>query len=91
MSPLLVSDCLGQELLLARTLNIVSACCDAQFSFATGQKHHSSRLSPQSPDPPAGIMGDRDARRTLRHPEMLNRANHHAGVFTFDLAVDGRE
>jgi NTE family protein len=29
--------------------------------------------------------------RTLRHPEVLERPNNHEGVFTFDLAVDGRE
>jgi hypothetical protein len=36
-------------------------------------------------------MGDRDTRRTLQHPEVLKPANDHAGVFTFDLAADGRE
>jgi NTE family protein len=35
--------------------------------------------------------GYHDARRTLRHREALNRPNNHAGVFTFDLAADGRE
>jgi NTE family protein len=32
-----------------------------------------------------------DARRTLRHPEVLKRPTNRAGVFTFDLAADGRE
>jgi NTE family protein len=32
-----------------------------------------------------------DAVRTLRHPEVLERPTNHDGVFTFDLAVDGRE
>jgi NTE family protein len=32
-----------------------------------------------------------DARRTLRHPEVLKRPTDLAGVFTFDLAQDGRE
>jgi NTE family protein len=35
--------------------------------------------------------GCHDARRTLRHPEVLKRPNNHEGVFTFDLAADGRE
>jgi len=35
--------------------------------------------------------GYHNARRTLRHREVLNRPNDHAGVFTFDLAADGRE
>ncbi|MGH6858035.1 MAG: patatin-like phospholipase family protein [Methylocella sp.] len=32
-----------------------------------------------------------DAVRTLRHPEVLQRPENHEGVFTFDLARDGRE
>jgi NTE family protein len=35
--------------------------------------------------------GYHDARRTLRHPEVLKRPTDQAGVFTFDLAADGRE
>jgi NTE family protein len=35
--------------------------------------------------------GSHDARRTLRHPEVLKRPGNLAGVFTFDLAADGRE
>jgi NTE family protein len=35
--------------------------------------------------------GYHDARRTLRHPEVLERPIDHAGVSTFDLANDGRE
>jgi NTE family protein len=35
--------------------------------------------------------GYHDARRTLRHPEVLQRPDNHEGVFTFDLAADGRE
>ena len=35
--------------------------------------------------------GYHDARRTLRHPEVLKRPVDRAGVFTFDLAADGRE
>ena len=32
-----------------------------------------------------------DARRTLRHREVLERPKNHEGVYTFDLAVQGRE
>jgi NTE family protein len=32
-----------------------------------------------------------DAVRTLRHPEVLEQPANEEGVFTFDLAVDGRE
>lgn len=32
-----------------------------------------------------------DAVRTLRHPEVVGRPANDEGVFTFDLAVDGRE
>jgi NTE family protein len=35
--------------------------------------------------------GYHDARRTLRHPEVLKRPSNHEGVLTFDLATDGRE
>jgi NTE family protein len=35
--------------------------------------------------------GHHDARRTLRHREVLERPANHEGVFTFDLASDGRE
>jgi NTE family protein len=35
--------------------------------------------------------GYHDARRTLRHPEVLKRPSNREGVFTFDLAADGRE
>jgi NTE family protein len=35
--------------------------------------------------------GYNDAVRTLRHPEVLQRPDTMDGVFTFDLARDGRE
>jgi hypothetical protein len=35
--------------------------------------------------------GYHDAVRTLRHPEALERPTNNEGVFTFDLAADGRE
>jgi hypothetical protein len=39
-----------------------------------------------------GVSGsEKIARRTLRHREVLKRPIDHVGVFTFDLAGDGRE
>jgi NTE family protein len=35
--------------------------------------------------------GYHDARRTLRHPEVLERPDANESVRTFDLAQDGRE
>ena len=35
--------------------------------------------------------GYHDARRTLRHREVLERPTNHEGVFTFDLAADGQD
>ena len=35
--------------------------------------------------------GYHDARRTLRHTNVLKRPDNYEGFFTFDLAVDGRE
>jgi NTE family protein len=35
--------------------------------------------------------GYHDAKRTLRHPEVLQRPKNPEGVFTFDLAQNGRE
>jgi NTE family protein len=35
--------------------------------------------------------GYSDMTRTLRHPEVLQRPQSVDGVFTFDLAVQGRE
>jgi NTE family protein len=35
--------------------------------------------------------GHHDGRRTLRHDDVLKRPSNHEGVFTFDLAADGRD
>jgi NTE family protein len=35
--------------------------------------------------------GYHDARRTLRHPEVLERPKTLEGLFTFDLVQDSRE
>ena len=50
---------------------------DYEFSRRTMEEHWQS--------------GYNDAVRTLRHPEVLQRPQGLDGVFTFDLAVDGRE
>jgi NTE family protein len=50
---------------------------DYEFSRRTMEEHWRS--------------GYNDAVRTLRHPEVLQRPNGSDGVFTFDLAIDGRE
>ena len=50
---------------------------DFEFSRRTMEEHWRS--------------GYNDAVRTLRHPEVLQRPRGLDGVFTFDLAVDGRE
>ena len=50
---------------------------DYEFSRRTMEEHWNSGYS--------------DAVRTLRHPEVLRRPNGSDGVFTFDLAMQGRE
>ncbi|HEY2048687.1 MAG TPA: patatin-like phospholipase family protein [Caulobacteraceae bacterium] len=50
---------------------------DHEFSRASMEKHWRS--------------GYNDTIRTLRHPEVLKRPANDEGVFTFDLAVNGRE
>jgi len=50
---------------------------DYEFSRLTMEEHWRS--------------GYNDAVRTLHHPEVLQRPNGSDGVFTFDLAVQGRE
>ena len=50
---------------------------DYEFSHRTMEEHWTS--------------GYNDAVRTLRHPEVLQRPQEMDGVFTFDLARDGRE
>src|SRR5262249_34520241 len=50
---------------------------DYEFSRLTMQEHWRA--------------GYHDAVRTLRHPQVLERPTSLEGVFTFDLATDGRE
>ncbi len=63
--------------LIYHTKNYEGVSQDYEFSRRTMEEHWQS--------------GYNDAVRTLRHPEVLRRPENHEGVFTFDLARDGRE
>jgi NTE family protein len=63
--------------LIYRAMNYEGHSKDYEFSRASMQEHW--------------CVGYHDAVRTLRHPEVLERPANHEGVFTFDLADDGRE
>ena len=52
-------------------------CKDYEFSRISMEEHWRA--------------GYHDAQRTLRHPDVLERPTNHEGVFTFDLAANGRE
>jgi NTE family protein len=63
--------------LIYRAKNYEGPSKDYEFSHASMEEHWRA--------------GYYDAVRTLRHPEVLERPGNHEGVFTFDLATDGRE
>lgn len=63
--------------LIYHSKNYEGASKDYEFSRRTMEEHWKSGYS--------------DAIRTLRHPEVLQRPESPDGVFTFDLAQDGRE
>jgi len=63
--------------LIYRAKNYEGTSKDYEFSRRTMEEHWQS--------------GYHDAVRTLRHPEVLQRPQEMDGVFTFDLARDGRE
>ena len=63
--------------LIYRAKNYEGHCKDYEFSRRSMQEHWRA--------------GYHDARRTLRHPEVLERPTNRDGVFTFDLHADGRE
>jgi NTE family protein len=63
--------------LIYHTKNYEGVSQDYEFSRRTMEEHWQA--------------GYNDAVRTLRHPEVLQRAENHDGVFTFDLERDGRE
>ncbi|MGE0223810.1 MAG: patatin-like phospholipase family protein [Acetobacteraceae bacterium] len=63
--------------LIYRSRNYEGASKDYEFSRRTMEEHWTA--------------GYNDAVRTLRHPEVLERPRSLDGVFTFDLAYQGRE
>ena len=63
--------------LIYRSTNYESVSKDFEFSRRTMEDHWTS--------------GYNDAVRTLLHPEVTERPNHIDGVFTFDLARQGRD
>jgi NTE family protein len=63
--------------LIYHTKNYEGVSQDYEFSRRTMEEHWRA--------------GYNDAVRTLRHPEVLQRPDNQEGVFTFDLARDGRE
>jgi NTE family protein len=63
--------------LIYHTKNYEGASQDYEFSRRTTEEHWQS--------------GYDDAVRTLRHPEVLQRPENREGIFTFDLARDGKE
>ena len=67
--------------------NIVHLIYRAKNYEGHSKDYEFSRLSMQE----HWRAGYHDARRTLRHLEVLERPTNHEGVFTFDLAQDGRE
>jgi len=70
-----------------KVFNIIQLIYRARNYEGHSKDYEFSRLSMEE----HWRAGYHDARRTLRHPEVLKRPNNHAGVFTFDLAADGRE
>jgi NTE family protein len=70
-----------------KVYNIVHLIYRAKNYEGHSKDYEFSRLSMQE----HWRAGYQDARRTLRHPEVLQRPTNHEGVFTFDLAQDGRE
>ena len=63
--------------LIYRAKNYEGHCKDYEFSQQSMEEHWRA--------------GYQDTRRTLRHAEVLKRPSNHEGVFTFDLATDGRD
>jgi NTE family protein len=63
--------------LIYRSKNHQTHSKDYEFSRLTMEDHWKA--------------GYHDARRTLRHPEVLQRPDSNDSVRTFDLAQDGRE
>ena len=63
--------------LIYRAKNYEGHCKDYEFSQQSMEEHWRA--------------GYQDTRRTLRHADVLKRPSNHEGVFTFDLATNGRD
>ncbi|WP_024520279.1 patatin-like phospholipase family protein [Bradyrhizobium sp. Tv2a-2] len=70
-----------------KAYNIVHLIYRAKNYEGHSKDYEFSRLSMED----HWCAGYHDAVRTLRHPEVLARPSNRDGVFTFDLARDGRE
>ena len=70
-----------------KVYNIVHLIYRAKNYEGHSKDYEFSRLSMQE----HWRAGYNDARRTLRHREVLERPKNHEGVYTFDLAAQGRE
>ena len=70
-----------------KVYNIVHLIYRVKNYWGHSKGYEFSRLSMQE----HCRAGYNDARRTLRHPAVLKRPDNQEGVFTFDLAQDGRE
>jgi len=70
-----------------KVYNIIHLIYRAKNYEGHSKDYEFSRLSMQE----HWRTGYHDALRTLRHPEVLERPRNHEGVFTFDLAAQGRE
>lgn len=70
-----------------KVYNIVQLIYRAKNYEGHSKDYEFSRLSMQE----HWRAGYHDARRTLRHREVLQRPTNHEGVFIFDLDQDGRE
>jgi NTE family protein len=70
-----------------KVYNLVQLIYRAKNYEGHSKDYDFSRLSMQE----HWRAGYHDGRRTLRHPEVLARPQNPEGVFTFDLAQDGRD
>jgi len=70
-----------------KVYNIIHLIYRAKNYEGHSKDYEFSRLSMQE----HWRAGYHDALRTLRHREVLERPRNHEGVFTFDLAAQGRE
>ena len=70
-----------------KVYNLVQLIYRSQHYEGHSKDYEFSRLSMEE----HWRAGYHDTVRTLHHPEVLERPQNQDGVFTFDLAYDGRE